>query len=75
MDEDLAIINKNTRNERVKNFFINNKKLLLSISTVLILILLSFYSYQIYKSGHRELISNKYNAAMLELQKADIAFE
>ena len=60
MDEDLAIINKNTRNEKIKNFFINNKKLLLSISTVLILILLSFYSYQIYKAGHRELLSNKY---------------
>ena len=66
MDEDLAIINKNTRNEKIKNFFINNKKLLLSISIVLILILLSFYSYQIYKAGHRELLSNKYNSAIIE---------
>ena len=66
MDEDLAIINKNTRNERIKNFFINNKKLLLSISTVLILILLSFYSYQIYKEGNREWLSNKYNSAIIE---------
>jgi len=66
MDEDLAIINKNTRNEKIKNFFINNKKLLLSISTVLILILLSFYSYQIYKEGHIEWLSNKYNSAIIE---------
>ena len=66
MDEDLAIINKNTRNEKIKNFFINNKKLLLSISIVLILISLSFYSYQIYKAGHRELLSNKYNSAIIE---------
>ena len=66
MDEDLAIINKNTRNEKIKNFFINNKKLSLSISIVLILILLSFYSYQIYKAGHRELLSNKYNSAIIE---------
>ncbi len=66
MDEDLAIINKNTRNERVKNFFINNKKLLLSVLSVLILILLSFYSYQIYKGGHREWLSNKYNSAIIE---------
>ena len=66
MDEDLAIINKNTRNEKIKNFFINNKKLLLSISTVLILILLSFYSYQIYKEGNREWLSNKYNSAIIE---------
>tara|TARA_B100002051_G_scaffold220400_1_gene214143 strand:+ start:488 stop:652 length:165 start_codon:yes stop_codon:yes gene_type:complete len=54
MDEDLAIINKNTRNERIKNFFIHNKKLLLSVLATLILILLSFYSYQIYKDRHRE---------------------
>ena len=66
MDEDLAIINKNTRNEKIKNFFINNKKILLSISTVLILILLSFYSYQIYKEGNREWLSNKYNSAIIE---------
>ena len=26
MDEDIAIINKETRNEKIKNFFIKNKK-------------------------------------------------
>jgi len=26
MDEDTAIINKNTRNEKIKNFFTKNKK-------------------------------------------------
>ena len=66
MDEDLAIINKNTRNERIKNFFIHNKKLLLSVLATLILILLSFYSYQIYKDRHREWLSNKYNSAIIE---------
>ena len=66
MDEDLAIINSNTRNQKIKNFFINNKKLLLSVSAVLILILLSFYSYQIYKEGNREWLSNKYNSAIIE---------
>ena len=66
MDEDLAIINKNTRNEKIKNFFINNKKLLLSVLAILILILLSFYSYQIYKDGHREWLSNKYNSAIIQ---------
>ena len=66
MDEDLAIINKNTRNEKIKNFFINNKKLLLFVLATLILILLSFYSYQIYKDRHREWLSNKYNSAIIE---------
>ena len=40
MDEDLSIINTNTRNEKIKNFFVNNKKLL--ISSVIIQYLLLF---------------------------------
>ena len=66
MDQDIEIINAKTRNEKIKNFFINNKKLLLSVLATLILILLSFYSYQIYKDRHREWLSNKYNSAIIE---------
>ena len=38
MDEDITIINTNTRNERIKNFFINNKNKLITflISGILI---------------------------------------
>ena len=38
MDEDLSIINANTRNEKIKNFFVNNKKLLISSVIILVLI-------------------------------------
>ena len=31
MDEETAIINSNTRNEKIRNFFVNNRKLLISI--------------------------------------------
>ena len=30
MDEDLSIINTNTRNEKIKNFFVNNKNKIIS---------------------------------------------
>ena len=43
MDEDIAIINNNTRNQRIKDFFTKNKKLLISVIVFLVLILLSFY--------------------------------
>ena len=66
MDEDITIINSNTRNEKIKNFFLNNKKLLISIIVIFILILFSFYSFKIYKSGEREKISNKYNSAVID---------
>ena len=68
MDEEITIIDQKTRNEEIKIFFIENKKLLISISTFLILILTSFYSYQIYKNRHIERLSNKYNNAVIDYE-------
>ena len=39
MDEDLSIINTNTRNEKIKNFFVNNKKKIISGIIILIIII------------------------------------
>ena len=71
MDEDIAIINNNTRNQRIKDFFTNNKKLLISILIFLILILLSFYSYQIYQDKNKIDISDKYNSAIIKHKNGD----
>ena len=48
MDEEIAIIDEKTRNEKVKNFLIKNKKILISIVLFLILSLVVFYSYKDY---------------------------
>ena len=66
MDEDITIINEKTRNEKIKNFFVKNKKLLISSLLSIIIIILGFYSYQIYKNNHLELISDRYNSAVIE---------
>ena len=71
MDEEITITNSNTRNEKIKNFFINNKKVLILISSVLILSLFIFYSYQIYKDGHREWLANKYNSAVIDYENGE----
>ena len=71
MDEDISIIDTKTRNEKIKSFFIENKKLLISVSLFLILIILSFYSYQIYKDKQKSLLSNEYNNAIIEYKKGD----
>ena len=71
MDEEITIIDSNTRNEKIKNFFIKNKKKLISILVVLILTIISFYSYQVYKNGHREWIASKYNSAVIEYENGD----
>ena len=66
MDEDTIIIDQRTRNEKIKNFFIDNKRSLISLLIVFIIIVISFYTYQIYKDRHREQISNRYNIAIIE---------
>jgi hypothetical protein len=71
MDEDIAIINNNTRNQRIKDFFTKNKKLLISVLVFLILILLSFYSYQIYQDNNKINISDKYNSAIIKHKNGD----
>jgi len=66
MDEDIAIINSNTRNQRIKDFFTKNKKLLISCLIFLILILLGFYSYQIYQDKNKIKISDRYNSSIIK---------
>ena len=66
MDEDITIINTNTRNQKIKDFLNKNKILLIFILSGLLLIIISFYSYQIYKDGHKEWLSEKYNDAIIK---------
>ena len=73
MDEEIAIINEKTRNEKIKSFFTENKKKLISTIVAFILIILGFYSYQIYKDGHSKWLSEKYNNAIIEYKDGDIA--
>ena len=71
MDEEISIIDSNTRNQKIKDFFINNKKILATITIFLIFSILSFYIYQIYEDQHKENISNRYNSAMIEHKNGD----
>ena len=66
MDEDIAIIDKNTRNERIKNFIFNNKKILISFVVVIIVFLLSFFVYDEYKEKKKIEISDQYNSLIIE---------
>ncbi len=71
MDEELSIIDTKTRNEKIKNFIIENKKLIIISVTVVIVLILSFYSYQIFQDKHKERISEKFNSAVIEYEKGN----
>ena len=69
MDEEISIIDTKTRSEKIKNFFIDNRKLLISIVITIIFILIFFYSYQTYNDKKKEQISERYNNAIIEYNK------
>ncbi len=66
MEQDIEIINANTRNEKIKNFFINYKKQLIAILVIIILGLFGFFFYDDYKSGKKKELANKYNLAVIK---------
>ena len=66
MDEDIEIINTNTRSEKIKNFFIDNKKILLSIIAIIILSLFIFFGHSEFKKNQKIKLSNLYNSIIIE---------
>ena len=69
MEEDISIINSNTRNEKVRNFFINNKYKIIITFIVLIIILIGAYGFDSYKANKKKEISNKFNSTTLAFSK------
>ena len=65
MDEEISIINSNTRNERVRNFFVKNKIKIISILLSIIIVLIAAYSFDKYKTNQKIEISNKFNSTTL----------
>ena len=66
MDEDLSIINTNTRNEKIKNFFVNNKNKIISGIIILIIILVGVFSYDKYLINKKKDISDSYNSIIID---------
>ena len=66
MDEETVIINNNTRNEKIRNFFINNRKTLISIILLILISLISYFAFTEYKKKQKLKISDKYNSTLIE---------
>ena len=66
MDEDTAIISSNTRNEKIRNFFIINKKLLITILSLIIISIIIYFAHEEYKERKKIKISNQYNSIVAE---------
>jgi len=66
MNEDISIINTNTRNEKIKNFLLENKKKLISFTLAIIVVFVFVYGFDKYKKNKKIEISNKFNTTTLQ---------
>ena len=70
MDEELSIINANTRNEKIRNFFINNKNKIIFGLIILVIIVSSVYGYDKYLTNKKKEISDNYNSITIEYSES-----
>ncbi len=66
MDEDIEIINTNTRNEKIKNFFIINKKKIITFASLFILIAIFYFLFLEIKERNKIKLAEKYNKIKIE---------
>jgi predicted negative regulator of RcsB-dependent stress response len=67
MDEEITIIDSNARNERIINFFINNKKKLILTVSIILVIIIGYLSFEKSKERTKIKLANQYNLALIDL--------
>ena len=66
MDEDISIINANTRNEKIKNFFIKNKNKLILTIIIISVSLIGYFSLGEYKNKQKIKMSDDFNSIIID---------
>ena len=71
MDEDISIINTNTRNEKIKNFFIQNKKKIISVLGVIVIFLIGYFAFGEYQDRKKIKISDSFNTITINYSESN----
>tara|TARA_B100000787_G_C16114127_1_gene259486 strand:+ start:50 stop:694 length:645 start_codon:yes stop_codon:yes gene_type:complete len=73
MDEEITIINANTRNEKFRNFIINNKKNFFIIISIILILLIGYLSFEEVKKRNKIKIADQFNTVMInyKVEKKD----
>ena len=71
MDEDISIINTNTRNQKIKNFFVQNNKKVISGLIVIIILLIGYFAFGEYQDSKKIKISDSFNSITLNYTKVN----
>ena len=68
MDEEITIIDSNTRNEKIKNFFINNKKNVLVGFTIVLFVVIGYLSIKEVKEQNKIKLANQFNITIINFK-------
>ena len=68
MDEETALIESNTRNEKIKKFFLKNKTAIISSVSLIILGVILLIIYGEYKNRNKIEISDRYNSTIINFK-------
>ena len=71
MDEEISIINTNSRNEKIKNFFVKNKKILIIFLSIIFLLIFFFFFLNELENKKNKNLAEKYNEIMLNFNSAN----
>ena len=69
MDEEITIIDSKTRNEKIKIFFINNKKILIIGILIIILALVGYFSFDEIKKRNKIKLGNRFNLITMNYEE------
>jgi predicted negative regulator of RcsB-dependent stress response len=69
MDEEIIIIDNKTRNEKIINFFINNKKNLIIGASVIFIGLISYFYFMEKKERNKIKLANKFNVTIINYKE------
>ena len=71
MDEDTAIINENTRKEKIKVFFVKNTKKIIILISTLVLVLFGYFIFEEFEKKNKIKLADRYNFAKIEFISGD----
>ena len=71
MDEEVSIIDSNTRNEKIKNFFIDNKKNLIIGFSILLIVVAGYLSMKEVKNRNKIKLANQFNITIINFKIED----
>jgi len=71
MDEEITIIDTNTRNKKVKNFFINNKKSLIAVFSITLVVIIGYLSMKEIKERDKIKLANQFNITTINYKTED----